>query len=225
VSRRTERLALAAVLVVAAAVRLAWAVYAARPPVGLHDPGLYRFFADRLAAGEGYSFDDGATAYYPIGYPALLGGAFLLTPRSWETGAVVAVNVACQVGATWLVYVITRRVLDGRGVPALVAAGLVALWPNLVFNSAVALTESLFLVLLLASVAVLVAGPWDARGPGTARLVAAGALSGLAALVRPVSLPILGALLVAWLVARGWSGTRSWSTRPSSPPTRATTCA
>ena len=204
-SRRAERLWLVAILAVAALVRLAWAVYAARPPVGLHDPGLYRFVADRLAAGEGYGFAEGPTAYYPIGYPALLGGAFLVTPRSWETGVVVAVNVACQVGATALVYLITRRVLGGRGGPALVAAGLVALWPNLVFNSAVALTESLFVVLLLGSVAVLVAGPWDGPGPGPGRLVVAGVLSGLAALVRPVSLPILGALLVAWLVAGvGW---------------------
>jgi hypothetical protein len=200
-----RRLPLLAVLAFAVVVRVVWCVYAARPPAGLHDPGLYRMFADQFARGEGYYFFNGPTAYYPVGYPLVLGGAFLLTPAAWETGVVAALNIVCQVVSVALVYAITRRLLDGREVPALVAAIAVAAWPNLVLNTAVALTESLFIALLLGSVAIVVAGPWDGDGPPRRNLVGAGVLFGASVLVRPVSLPMLGGLLVAWLVARaGW---------------------
>ena len=202
---------LAVTLMGAALVRLVWCIYAARPPVGLHDPGLYRMFAQQFARGDGYVFFSGPTAYYPVGYPLALGGAFLLTPDGWETGVVAGLNIVCQVLSVALVFAITRRLLDGRAGPALVAAAAMAFWPNLILNSAVALTEPLFIALLLASVLLLVNGPWDLAGPTRSRMVAAGVLFGAAALVRPVSLPILGAVLVAWLVARvGW---RSAATR------------
>jgi hypothetical protein len=205
VSRLRGRLPLLAILAGATLVRVVWCVYAARRPEGLHDPGLYRMFAEQFARGEGYYLFNGPTAYYPVGYPLVLGGAFLLTPASWETGVVAALNIACQVVSVGLVYAITRRLLDGRELPALVAAGALAAWPNLVFNTAVALTESLFIVLLLGSVALVVAGPWDGDGPPRRNLVGAGVLFGASVLVRPVSLPMLGGLLVAWVVARvGW---------------------
>jgi hypothetical protein len=205
VSGLRRQLPLVVVLVGATLVRVIWCVYAARRPEGLHDPGLYRMFAAQFARGEGYYLFNGPTAYYPVGYPLVLGGAFLLTPVAWETGVVAAVNIVCQVVSVGLVYAITRRLLDGREWPALVAAIAVAAWPNLVINTAVALTESLFIALLLGSVALIVAGPWDGAGPSRRSLAGAGVLFGAAALVRPVSLPMLGGLLVAWLVARvGW---------------------
>jgi hypothetical protein len=191
---------------VAALVRVAWCVVVARPPVGLHDPFFYRLFASQFASGNGYVLLDGSpTAYYPVGYPLLLGAAFLVTPDSWQTGVVAAVNIACQVLAVALVFAITRRLVGYRSVPALVAAGVVALWPNLIYNSAVALTESFFIALLLGSVFAVVGGPWDGTAPSRSRLVTSGVLLGAATLVRPVSLPFLVVYAVAWLVAGvGW---------------------
>ena len=209
----TDRRLLGAVLVVAALVRVVWCVAVARPPVGLHDPGLYRLFASQFASGNGYVLLDGSpTAYYPVGYPLLLGGAFLVTPDSWQTGVVAAVNIACQVVSVALVFAITRRLVDGRTTPALVAAGAVALWPNLVFNSAVALTESLFIALLLGSVLAVIGGPWDGSAPSRGRLVTSGVLLGAATLVRPVSLPFLLVYALAWLVAgAGWRRALTWT--------------
>ncbi|MGI8794641.1 MAG: hypothetical protein ACR2H3_15955 [Acidimicrobiales bacterium] len=60
------------------------------------------------------------------------------------------------------------------------------------------------MALLLAALAVAVGERLDDQ-PGLYRLAAVGLLLGLATLVRPVSLPVFPALLVAWLIARrGW---------------------
>jgi hypothetical protein len=54
-----DRGALRWLLVVAAAgfaLRVAWAIYAAREPVGLIDPSLYSVHARAIADGEGYAW-------------------------------------------------------------------------------------------------------------------------------------------------------------------------
>ena len=92
------------------------------------------------------------------------------------------------------------------------AASAVALWPNLVFNSAVALTESLFILLLLGSVHAVIGGPLDGTAPGRGRPWSAGVLLGAATLVRPVSVPFLAVFAVAWLVAGvGWRRALTWT--------------
>src|SRR5690606_34420216 len=105
-------------------------------------------------------------------------------------------NVALSVATIGLVFVLGRR-LGGERV-GLVAAAVWALWPNLIFHSAIVLTETLFLFLLVALLVVLLGDPAAARAPGRARLVAVGVLFGLALLVRPVSAVMAPALLVLW---------------------------
>jgi hypothetical protein len=103
------------VLGLATLVRVVWCVGTARDPVGLHDPGLYRLFAQQFATGNGYVLLDGApTPYYPVGYPLTLGGAFLVTPDGWETAVVAAPTTVCQVVSVGLVFAITRRLVDDR---------------------------------------------------------------------------------------------------------------
>lgn len=206
-----HRWLLAAIVVVAAGVRIAWSLYAARPPSDeLHDPNFYRFFGEQLAHGNGYRLLDGQpTAYYPVGYSLSLAAAFWVLyqtplPDDIETGVIAGLNVAWQVGTVLLCFAIawriTRRVEAG-----LVAAAAVAVWPNLVFHSAVALSESLFMVLFVGAVLLAVAGPWEARRFEPWRLVAIGVLLGAATLVRPVSVPFFAALALVWLLARfGW---------------------
>jgi 4-amino-4-deoxy-L-arabinose transferase-like glycosyltransferase len=203
-----ERRVLGAILLVALVLRVAWCVYAARAPVNLHDPGFYRLFAEQLAHFNGYRLpiDGGkvATAYYPPGYSFSLAPFFWLTPDSWETGVVAALNVVWQLGLVALSFFIGRR-LTGTARAGYVAAATLALWPNLVFHSAVALTESLFLV-LLAGVGLLAGGaPWNERRWETWRAVAVGVVLGAATLVRPVTIPVFPALGIVFLVARfGW---------------------
>ena len=205
---RRELVALGVIVAVGVALRLGWCVYAARPPVGLHDPGFYRLYGEQLASGNGYRLPDGSpTAYYPVGYPLALAAGFLLTPIDWQTGVVAALNILWQALAIVAVYAITRRVVagGGRSVAPLVAAGAVALWPNLILHTAVPLSESLFVLLVLVAVLLLVNGPWQGRRFEATRLVGIGLALGAATLVRPVSVPILLAVFVVWLLAGfGW---------------------
>ena len=99
--------------------------------------------ADDASRGHGYviPFGQGPTAYYPVGYPIVLAvvNFFLIhTVGDHPIGAAAAVNVVGGVAAVALVFAIGRRLAsDAVG---LVAAAITALYPNLVYHTAVALT-------------------------------------------------------------------------------------
>ena len=105
-------------------------------------------------------------------------------------------NVALSVATIGLVFVLGRRLAGDR--VGLVAAAIWALWPNLVLHSAVVLTETLFLFLLVLLLIVLLGDQASARLPGRARLITVGVLFGLTLLVRPVSAVIAPVFLVLW---------------------------
>lgn len=190
------------------ALRLAWVLYAAREPRGFHDPTLYGVFAGRIADGDGYTSASGqATAYYPVGYPGALGAVVWLvrlTPVPDNIPMTAAVfNLVLGVGTVLLTFEAGRRLFDNR--IGLVSAGIVALWPNLIFHTAVMLTETLFNFLVMAAVLLVVAIPAATRRIGWKRWAAFGVLLGLSALVRPISLFFLPVLFVVFVVARfGW---------------------
>jgi 4-amino-4-deoxy-L-arabinose transferase-like glycosyltransferase len=202
--------ALLLILAVGFLLRLVWAIYAARQPQGLHDPLLYRFLSDAVAHGHGYSYPPpfngpgigyAATAYYPPGYPLLLGAIEWVTVHTFVpeglTAIVVIVNLAAGTAAILFVYGIARRLADER--TGLVAAAIVAVWPNLILHTAVSLSETLFIALMLLSIWLVVRVPRE--GHAWAKVAGAGAALGLATLVRPVSLPLLVAFALAWLIA------------------------
>jgi hypothetical protein len=62
-----------------------------------------------------------------------------------------------------------------------------------------------FNALALGVLALLVPAPWATTGPGRRRLLAVGALCGVAALVRPVVVPVVPLLGLAW-----WSAGLGW---------------
>jgi 4-amino-4-deoxy-L-arabinose transferase-like glycosyltransferase len=184
-----------------AAARIVWCAVAVRPHVGSHDPAFYMRYAEHIAAGKGYVTDDGhPTAYYPIGYPGLLGGAWWFVRHTslrdslpW-TAAVV--NLVAGIATLPLVGFIGRRAISAW--VGTVATWLVALQPNLIYNTAPALTETVFIALLAGALALLVARPMTSA-PRAGRLVAAGVMLGLAGLVRPVGLIVVPALVfVVW---------------------------
>ena len=208
----TRFVILGVIVGVAVVVRAVWCFYAARlPGGGLHDPNFYYLYGQQLANGSGYRLLDGApTAYYPPGY-ALSLAPFMWLGYRWplntltspEVGIVATLNIVWQAATIILTFIVTRR-LTGRAIAGYVAAAVLALWPNLIFHTAVALTESLFLALLLGFLALAVCAPRDDRWERW-RIVAAGAALGAATLVRPVTVPVFPLLLVVFLVARsGW---------------------
>lgn len=202
----------AAVVVAALALRAGWALYALDSLPEMFASGDqygYVRYGQEIADGRGYvSYTVGTpTAYYPVGYPALLAGLFWLvghSPLPDDLPAAVAllhavlgsVTVAC-------VWVIGRRAF---GVAAgLGAAGVAAVHPELItFTSSYAL-ETAFLALALLALAIVSTWNWSTGPPPPPRLLAFGAVLGVAALVRPFALPFLLALAAAVLaVGRGW---------------------
>jgi hypothetical protein len=194
---RTQRRVLAATVVVALGLRVAWCAVAAGEPAGFHDPGVYRLLAHQLAHFEGYVLADGPTAYYPIGYPAVLGAAFAagrfvgLDAAAAEILIAAVVNLVAGMAAVVLAFALGRHIVGpwaGIG-----AAAVVAVLPNLVFHTAVPLSETLFNAAYLGFALLVVRAM---QRPATRRFAAAGALLGASALVRPIALPVLPLLLL-----------------------------
>lgn len=206
------------IIVVAAVVRIVWVVAQARNPVG-GDPLAYMYHGQQIADGQGYRSMTAAllqrvapahsghlppTAFYPVGYPATLGALFAVVlhlPFSVSLPKTVGFfQAVLGVASVALLAEIGRRLFSAR--VGLIAAAVLALWPNLVFYTAEAHVETEFIFLLLAAVLVAVSWPWGAKRPTRARLVALGVLVGAAALVRPQALIVIPLLVACLLLAR-----------------------
>lgn len=189
-------------------LRLIWVNYAARTPLGLYDPARYYGIADNIAHGKGYVeifrigpnnelLDGQASAYYPPGYPYFVG----LIAYGVRVGAIPG-SVSMAVGviqaflgsiSVFFLGVLGRRLWSRRA--GVLAAGIMAFYPNLVMHTAAMLSETLCIFLLLAALVLLVCSP---ASPSRARLVQVGLLLGAAVLVRSVVLPIVPVLFIAW---------------------------
>ena len=207
---RAERAALWAIVGVALGLRLAWALYArGEAPVHWFSSGdqysYYRYGVD-IAEGRGYVgyLTGTATAYYPIGYPAILGALFFIvlhTPITDDLMLTAALfHVVVSTASVGLVFLVGRRVAGVRA--GLIAAALFALFPNLVFQVATLQLETTFIFLVLVALAVIVEHDWSSGPPGWRRLVLFGLALGVAVLVRPFALVLLAGLAGALLVSR-----------------------
>jgi hypothetical protein len=188
-------------VVVGFLLRLAWVVYAARKPVGLHDPFFYLDYGRRLAEGGGYRLKDGEpTAYYPIGYPGILAVWFWIMqhspfPNHWIVGA-MSLNLMFSTASIALAGVLGRR-LAGPWVGA-VTAVIVALFPSLIYHSATILTETTFNFVFLVTLLVICWRPWDGRVPTWGRVTAFALLLGLSIEIRPIALLVVPMVLIAF---------------------------
>jgi 4-amino-4-deoxy-L-arabinose transferase-like glycosyltransferase len=134
----------------------------------------------------------GPTAFRGPGYPLVLGAVYAVTGDSVEAGRYV--NAALGALAVLLLYLITSRLFSRR--VALVAAGLLAVYPPLAFLSLELYSEPLFIDLMLGAVlAALVYGK-DRR---LRWALAAGALAGLAALTRQNGVLLIP--ILAWALS------------------------
>jgi 4-amino-4-deoxy-L-arabinose transferase-like glycosyltransferase len=199
-----QLLLLAGILLVGTALRIVWVIYAARTPREFHDPLFYLFYANQISLGRGYRLLDGTpSAYYPIGYPGMLGALFFFVRHTFIpnnfTLAAAYLQIFLGIATVALAFYVGRRLF---GVAAgLLAALWIALFPNLIYHTATYLSETLFNFLIMAALAVLVSREWTKGELGRGCLVAAGALLGTAALVRPIAVLLLPLLLIVWLIA------------------------
>ena len=217
------RRALGLILLVALVLRVAWVLYAAREPTGFSagDPLAYLYYGRELAAGHGYrSFvTHEPTAFYPIGYPLFLAlfawpARHGLLPDDVPRLAGLA-QAVLSTATVLFVWVIARRLFGSR--VGLVAAGLTALWPGLILMTGSLNVETVFIALLMGALAVLVGRPAGTDSYATSRVLLAGLLLGLSALVRPFSLPVLGAVLIGVWCQHGFRSalrTTAWLALP-----------
>ncbi len=181
--------------------RVVWCAVAARRPEVAGDPFAYLQHADDLAEGRGYVtyFFARPTAYFPPGYPGLLGAllwvARLVRGSTSPFEVAIAVNVVVGTATVPLVWAAARRIAGERA--GVVAGWAVAVWPGLVLYAATAHLETVFTA-LVALVALLLARLADGEHRLTAGALAVlGAVVGVAVLVRPIIGPaVLLVLLV-----------------------------
>lgn len=175
-------------------------------PVGVaHDDGLYLILGKSLATGQGYRWINlpGAppATHFPPGYPAVLALFWWLVP-SFPANVILfkALNacfLAAVAGATAVLA--RRRLAFDRGAAALLAVVACIGIPTLALSTML-MSEPLFLALLMPA---LLFAEHVADGDGRAtRLVALGALAGVATLVRSHGIALIGAVICVLLLRR-----------------------
>lgn len=204
-----HRLALA-IFALALAVRLV-TVIASPGYAPLLDARDYHQHAASIASGAGYPPTQlapagGSSAFRPPLYPALLGTTYVVTGPDPAAGRVLG----CFLGAlsALLLYLVGLHLWGRRAGGA--AGFIAAVFPPLVWQSTLLLTETLFAAL---AVGALLAAVLFRRSPRTTLAVAAGVLCGLTALTRAngllIVLPVAGAV---------WTGRPLFSRRALGAP-------
>jgi 4-amino-4-deoxy-L-arabinose transferase-like glycosyltransferase len=182
--------------VLAAGLRLAWVLLI---PNGQYSDSVWYSGAAANLASIGMYGLDGPSAWFPPGYPFFLAAIYKLVGHNEFAGKLG--NVAIGVALTGFTYLL-GRVLRGE-VVGLLGAGLIAVWPNLIFSTGILGSD---LLAACGFVAAMWLGMRRDVGPGPAwvRAVLLGILVGWMVLVRPVSLILLASLGLWW-----WLSTHS----------------
>jgi 4-amino-4-deoxy-L-arabinose transferase-like glycosyltransferase len=172
------------------------------------DAAVYHRTAVAISNGEGFQWEDGfsgppggpfkmaPTAYWSVGYPAMLAGVYVLT----DTNVLSAKLLNAVLGAATcvLVFVVGRQVFDRR--VGLVGAGILALFPSQVFLPTLLMTETpwAFLTMLLLALTLIL----TLRGKTSWLPVALlGLAFGGASLVRGEMLAFPLVLVAVWAIA------------------------
>lgn len=188
----TSRGALIALFALFAALRAAAILLDVTPT---SDADWYYTRAAMLAEGLGYLGNNGLpTAYWPPGWPMAMSLAFRVLGTSVVT--VGLFNLASAVLAGWLTYDLARR-LFGSELGARAALLLLAVYPNSILYVPLALTEVFYTTLLLAGCWLLIARK------GALRLVLAGAVFGVATLVKAQTLVVIPLICLIGLLRDG----------------------
>jgi hypothetical protein len=153
------------------------------------DTPSYLKMADAILAGAPLSD-------FPNGLPVLLAGLKLLVGGEHLVMAMVGLNVAMSTATVLLAFLIFRRVFDNRH--AVIAALILALWPNQLNYVPQILSE-------VPCAFFLVAGLWAFVG---GRMTAAAVLLCMAGLVRSTVMPLAPILLLLLLRHRRWHDAR-----------------
>ncbi len=179
------------------AIGLRLAVVLAFPQTPSSDGEWYLVRAAEMARGLGYQEAGHPTAFWPVGYPALLAVSL------WLCGPSLAVPIALNLIAAAAILALVLRCarLVGAGEAGARLAGLLyAIYPAHIVYTGVATSEATSTAVTMAAFVLLVGG----RRRSIA-LVAAGLLFGVATLMRAQMLMFPAGLLIAMMIAwRDW---------------------
>jgi 4-amino-4-deoxy-L-arabinose transferase-like glycosyltransferase len=187
------------ILIVALTARSLWVAYApADPTDGRHmnDTQFYYGSAVALAEGKGYvsPWTNAPTAQWPPGYTSLLAGLF----RVFGDHVAIGWGANIALGAlTCVALYVVGCLIAGQKAGAL-AGILLAVLPGHVFFSSVLLSEILFTLLLVVAMALIILAAGSKGGGSILRLVPAGVVIGIAALVRGQGLILLPTAALFW---------------------------
>ncbi len=178
-------------------------------PVGtVHDDGMYVILAKSLATGQGYRWlhVPGAppATHFPPGYPAVLALVWTVFPAFPQNViAFKILNAAFLAAAAFGVVVFARRRLafGPWGAALLAVCGSLAI-PTLVLSTLV-MSEPMFLALLM-PLLLYAERIVEDRQRNIGRVVALGALVGVATLVRSHGIALVPAVAALFLYRRRW---------------------
>jgi 4-amino-4-deoxy-L-arabinose transferase-like glycosyltransferase len=221
--QRVDLLLCLAIFALSIVPRAAWIAYNDRDPQGLNDPALYMLFSDFIADGKGYirppADVPGAytgpndpnlrsagheIAYYPVGYPATVGGLKKLGDIMWwgrSTFSVKMMNGVFGALTSVFVFLLASRIFDRR--VGFAAGALHALFPSQIFYTGTVLSEALFTMLWVLGLLVLLWKPWTREGIPWPQLFAAGLILSYATMTRGITLVFPLLLFAVWIFQLG----------------------
>lgn len=165
-------------LVAALVVRLCWVLAVEARPID--DFSWYYERAVDLAAGRGLTVQGVPTAYWPVGYPLLLAGLFMVTGPSLLAAKLL--NVGLGLGIVWFSYRIARRLFASEAAGRM-ALLLLVFYPNQIAYTSLTASETPFLFLMLLGCLILLRKKHRLREDGLAGIV-----FGLGCLTKPTML-------------------------------------
>jgi 4-amino-4-deoxy-L-arabinose transferase-like glycosyltransferase len=197
-------LRLAAVLLAAFGLRLAWAlnVEPANKYTFAFDATFYDWTARLLLSGQGYLWITGEpTAYFPPGYSFLLAGVYGLF---WPSLTVAQLfNVFLGTTTCLFTYLIGRQAY-GETV-GITGAAILAAFPSDVFSVSVTLSETAFGFALTGTLAAFLTMDRSDASRHPARWLVVGMLTGAATLVRGIALLVPSVYVACWWFRDGLS--------------------
>jgi 4-amino-4-deoxy-L-arabinose transferase-like glycosyltransferase len=196
-SGRREYGALAGILVVALALRLAVVLLVHN--VQYSDSVWYDAAAARLAAIGEYG-PKSPSAWFPPGYPFFLASVYKVFGHAPMAGKIA--NVLLGTGTCAIAYALARTMFGWR--VGLVAAALVAVWPNLIFHTLILDSETLAATLFMT--ALWLGAISASRRSGWPLAPVLGLVLGWAMLTRPAGAILAVAIGLGW-----WMSYKSFS--------------
>ena len=187
-SRRRDLLLIGGVAVV---LRAAWVIAYGRTVPGPNDTFSYLTTTLQLAHGHGFSLAPGVpTAHWPPGYPFVVSLLYRIFGDHPEAG--LWLNVVLASATAVLLYLVADRMLGRLG--GRIAGWTFAILPGPIFLTALFLTETTYIFMLVGFVALALFMPDRGWKP-----VALGVAAGLAALTRGDGVLLVGIPLAMWL--------------------------